>query len=141
MTKTADMPPQKLRELVFLLLFSHDTHASDPDYLFETVSHELKVSQKQVEHAWQKVEEILELLPEIDAEISVVSTSYDFHRIQKVELAVLRLSCYELVFEKKLAVPIIIAEAKRIAKKFATPDAASFCQALIDAMVKSKNPS
>lgn len=141
MTKTSDMPPQKLRELMFLLLFSTDSHASDIDDLFETVSHELKVGKKQVEHAWNRVEALLKLLPDIDAEITAVSTSYDFHRIQKVELAVLRLSCYELVFEKKLAVPIIIAEAKRIAKKFATPDAASFCQALIDAMVKSKNLS
>ena len=141
MTKTSDMPPQKLRELVFLLLFSQDSHASDPDDLFETVSRELKVGQKQVEYAWERVESILKLLPEIDAQISTVSTSFDFHRIQKVELAVLRLSCYELVFEKKLSASIIIAEAKRMAKKFATPDAASFCQALIDAMVKSKNLS
>ncbi len=135
------MPPQKFRELVFLLLFSQDSHASDPDELFMTVSHELKVNLKQVKAAWEKVETILELLPEIDADISAVSTSFDFHRIQKVELAVLRLSCYELIFEKKLSVNIVIAEAKRIAKKFATPDAASFCQALIDAMAKIKKLS
>ncbi len=141
MTKTLDMPPQKFRELVFLLLFSQDTHESDPDSLFETVSHELKVSSRQVKTAWDKVEAVLKHLPDIDAEISVVSTSYDFDRIQKVELAILRLSYYELLFEKKLAVSIVIAEAKRIAKKFATPDAAAFCQALIDAMVKSKNLS
>ncbi|MCE5295000.1 MAG: hypothetical protein LLF94_10380 [Chlamydiales bacterium] len=139
MTKMSEMPPQKFRELVFLLLFSQDTHASDPDMLFETVSHELKVSLKAVQIAWEKVVAILTKLPDVDAEISSVSTSYDFHRIQKVELAILRLSCYELLVEKKLAVPIVIAEAKRIAKKFATPDAATFCQALIDAMVKSKN--
>ncbi len=132
------MPPQKFRELVFLLLFSQDVHASDPESLFEVVASELKVSHKHIKAAWEKVEAIVASLSEIDAEISTVSTSYDFHRIQKVELAVLRLSCYEMLYEKKLVVPIIIAEAKRIAKKFATPDAAAFCQALLDAMAKSK---
>ena len=134
----AAMPPQKFRELIFLLLFSEELHPSDPDALIETVSRELKVRTREVKAAWDKVVEITLQLPEIDAEISRVSTSYDFPRIQKVELAVLRLSCYELLFDKKLAASIVIAEAKRLAKKFATPDAAQFCQALLDSVVKSK---
>lgn len=135
------MPPQKFREIVFLLLFSQDSHASDPEALVDAVSHELKVSKHSVKEGWKKYETIQSQLPEIDAEVSAVSTSYDFHRIQKVELAVLRLSCYELLFEKDLAPSIVIAEAKRIAKKFATPDAASFCQALLDGLVKLKKLS
>jgi len=135
------MPPQKFRELIFLLLFSEELHASDPDELIATVAKELKVRPKEVKMAWEKVVEITDKLQEIDADISAVSTSYDFHRIQKVELAVLRLSCYELLFEKKLAASIVIAEAKRLAKKFATPDAASFCQALLDSVVKIKTLS
>lgn len=124
-----------------MLLYSHDIHASDQDELFETTGHELSVSRKNLEAAWQKVEAIHSHLADIDAMIEQVSTSYDFYRIQKVELAVLRLSCYELVFEKKLVPSIVIAEAKRIAKKFATEDAATFCLALLDAMVKKDQPS
>lgn len=136
MTKISEMPPQKFRELVFLLLFSQDVHASDPDMLFDTISHELKVSRKHIKAAWDRHEAILAHLPDIDADISAISTSFDFHRIQKVELAILRLCSYELFIEKKLSASIVIAEAKRLAKKFATPDAATFCQALLDAMVK-----
>ena len=138
MSKNYVLPPQKFRELVFLLLFSTDSHESDLEELFATVGHELKVSQPNVKLAWEKVEEIQKYLVDIDEKITEISTSYDFFRIQKVELAILRLAFYELLFEKKLSVPIIIAEAKRIAKKFATEDAASFCQALIDAVVKEK---
>ncbi len=134
-------PPQKFREILFLLLFSEELHSSDPDELIDTVTKELKVRKNEVRAAWEKLSEITKVLPEIDSDIAAVSTSYDFHRIQKVELAVLRLSCYELLFEKKLAAPIVIAEAKRIAKKFATPDAASFCQALLDSVVKIKTLS
>ncbi len=134
----ASFPPQKFREILFLLLFSEELHSSDPDELIETVTKELKVRKNEVKAAWEKLQEVTRVLPEIDSDISAVSTSYDFHRIQKVELAVLRLSCYELLFEKKLAAPIVIAEAKRIAKKFATPDAAAFCQALLDSVVKIK---
>ncbi|MBS0634423.1 MAG: transcription antitermination factor NusB [Verrucomicrobia bacterium] len=136
MTKITEMPPQKFRELVFLLLFSQDTHANDPEMLFDTLSHELKVSRKHLKAAWDRHEAVLRHLPDIDADISKISTSFEFHRIQKVELAILRLCCFELFIEKKLSAAIVIAEAKRLAKKFATPDAAVFCQALLDAMVK-----
>ncbi len=138
MNKISNMPPQKFRELVFLVLYSQDVHASEPEELFSTICHELKVSAKAVQAAWEKAEAISRLLPDIDAEISAASTSFDFFRIQKVELAVLRLSCYELLFEKKLALAIVIAEAKRLAKKFATPDGADFCQAILDAIAKTK---
>jgi N utilization substance protein B len=133
------MPPHKFREIVFLLLFSRETQESEPEELVSLVMQELKVSRKQVRDAWEKVELILANLLDIDADISEVSTSYDFHRIQKVEMNILRLAFFELQYEKELAVPIIISEAKRLAKKFATPDAAAFCQALIDAYVKRKN--
>ena len=49
---------------------------------------------------------------DIDAAISEVSTSYDFHRIQKVELNVMRLAFYELQYEKELDVAVVISEAK-----------------------------
>lgn len=130
------MPPQKFREIVFLLLFSQDAHESDPESLQNAIKQELKVSQKQVLEGWKKYEAIKDVLSELDESITKFATSYDLHRIQKVELAILRLSAYELLFEKELEVAIVIAEAKRLAKKFATPDAAAFCQAILDAMMK-----
>lgn len=133
------MAPHKFREIVFVLLFSLETQSGEPEELINLVMKELKVSRKQVKEAWEKVEGILANLLDIDADISQVSTSYEFHRIQKAELNILRLAFYELQYEKELAVPIVISEAKRLAKKFAGVDAASFCQALIDAYVKSKN--
>lgn len=130
------MPPQKFREIVFLLLFSQDAHESDPESLQNAIKQELKVSQKQVLEGWKKYEAIKESLADLDDSITKFATSYDLHRIQKVELAILRLCAYELLFEKELEVAIVIAEAKRLAKKFATPDAAAFCQAILDAMMK-----
>lgn len=130
------MPPHKFREIVFLLLFSRETHESSQDELVSLVMQELKVSRKHVLDALKKVDQILANLSDIDADISEVSTSYEFHRIQKVELNILRLAFYELQHEKALDAAVVISEAKRLAKKFAAPDAASFCQALIDAKLK-----
>lgn len=130
------LPAQKFREIVFQLLFSYDHHQSDPKELANFLMGELKVSKKALKEAEEKVRAILAEQEMIDSKIREVSTSYDLERIHRVERAILRLSAYELLVEKKLDIAIVIAEAKRLAKKFSTQDAASFCQALLDALAK-----
>ncbi|MBS0654509.1 MAG: transcription antitermination factor NusB [Verrucomicrobia bacterium] len=136
--ETQALQPQKFRELVLQVLFSHDVHASDAQELCTLLSLELKVTKRHVKDALAKVEAIKNSLPEIDAVIHEYSTSYAIDRIQSVERAILRLALYELLFEKAVPHQIIISEAKRLAKKFATPDAAVFCQALLDGVYKAK---
>lgn len=133
---TTQLPPQKFRELTLQFLFSQDVHASDPHELCEFLMRELKVSRKHVQEACIKVEMILAARTQIDAAITEISTSYALDRIQSVERAILRLAVFELLVEKSIPHQIIIAEAKRLAKKFSTPDAVIFCQALLDALVK-----
>jgi transcription antitermination protein NusB len=136
--ETQALQPQKFRELVLQVLFSHDVHASDSQELCVLLSIELKVTKRHVKDALAKVEAIVNSLPEIDAVILEYSTSYAIDRIQSVERAILRLGLYELLLEKTVPYPVIVAEAKRLAKKFATPDAAVFCQALLDGVYKGK---
>lgn len=133
---TNSFPPQKFREMVLQLLFSQDVHTSDPDELCDVLMGELKVTRRHAKEAFAKMEAILKAQGEIDAVISKVSTSYAIDRIQSVERAILRLAIYELTVEKSVPPQIVIAEAKRLAKKFATADAAVFCEALLDSVYK-----
>jgi N utilization substance protein B len=132
------LSPQKFREVLLGLLFSRDFYTNDSDDIADLVVHELKITPRQAALAQEKVQKISQHLEEIDAAITKVSTSYDFERIGRVERNILRLAVYELVFEKKQDVAVIIAEAKRLAKKFSTPESALFCKAIVDTIGKSQ---
>ena len=129
--------PQKFREVLLGLLFSHDFYLSEADELSELVSLELKITPRCAKTAYEKMQKILPLLDAIDSSIAKVSTSYEFERIGRVERNVLRLAVYEMLYEKELDTAIIIAEAKRLAKKFSTPESGMFCKAILDTIGKT----
>ncbi len=130
------LSPQKFREMVLLFLFSKDFHDSDETELKRLVGEELKVATSEATTAKHKAEAIELHLLELDAQISAATISYEFHRIGRVEKNILRLALYEFLHDKTVSKEIIIAEAKRLAKKFSSPEAALFCQAVLDTLVK-----
>jgi len=77
----------------------------------------------------------LQKLPEIDAWIEERLENWKFSRVDKVDLAVLRVACFELHHEAastKADVPVIIDEAVEIAKKFGSKDSPSFVNGILD---------
>ncbi len=81
----------------------------------------------------------LENLEEIDSEIkSRLSPKWDFSRVNKVTLAILRVSAYSLLYQKDLESAIIINEAVEIAKSFGIDDQAAFINGLLDRISKEK---
>ncbi|NGX42821.1 MAG: hypothetical protein K940chlam7_01109 [Chlamydiae bacterium] len=132
------IPQQKFREIVFQFLFSQDLgQASDAEMIL-LLKKELSVSKKAVQEALSRARIILSKLSEIDELITETSTSYRFQRIQSVERNILRLGVYELLFDDTIPPKVAIAEAMRLSRKFSTPESATFVNALLDALYKSK---
>lgn len=130
------LPPQKMREVVFQLLFSLDVDAENVPAVVAFVGKELAVSKKYVLQALEKVNAILEKREMLDQNISGISESYLLERIQKVELNILRLGAYEILFDKEIPPKVAIAEGMRLAKKFSTPESASYINAVLDSIYK-----
>lgn len=128
--------PQKFREIVFQLVYINDFHENEPDALTPILMHELKTTKKNISDAYSRAQLVLKHRDEIDSMIRKVSTSYDIHRIHSVERNVLRLSVFELFIEKELPPRVVLSEAKRLARKFGTKEAATFVHALLDALCK-----
>lgn len=124
--------PQKYREILFLLLYSSDFGSEDE--VVEILMAQLSVSKSAVREAVALRKKISEKLGEIDLYIQQHSQSYALDRIPMVERTVLRLSIYELLYTKELSHKIVISEAIRLTKKFATVDAAHFVNAILDAV-------
>ncbi len=74
-------------------------------------------------------------MPELDALITKYLKNWKVDRLEKVDLALLRVSLYELLFyqgKDPADVAVVINEAIEIAKKFGTPKSASFINGVLD---------
>ena len=132
------LPQQKIRELVFEILYSYDFHDGEAEELCNLIMAEHKVSKKNALDALAKAQMIHKMQGILDALIQRVSHSYDLKRIHSIERTILRLALYELFIEKKNPPEIVIAEAKRLTRKFTSSDAQGFVHALIDALIKAE---
>lgn len=132
------IPMQKLREIIFQMLYSYDTGKADQEDMIELMMKELAVPRSSVVTAQQKVEEIQAIFPELDSMIAGASLSYTFDRIPKVERNILRLGVYELFFSPDIPSKVAISEAVRLTRKFSTPEAANFVNAILDTLYKAK---
>lgn len=73
----------------------------------------------------------------IDALIKQNLKGWDFGRLNKVSLAILRMSVYSLLFQKDISPSIVIDEAVDIAKKYGEDDAFKFVNAVLDNIGKT----
>lgn len=129
---------QKFREIVFQILYSYDMCISDEEEINRLLMKELSVTRNNVRDAQHRVQLVQQELVKIDDLITKITSSYDFSRIQRVERNVLRLGVYELLYDKEIPPKVAIAEAMRLARKFSTPEAGLFVNAIMDSIYKQE---
>ncbi len=133
-----NIPMQKLREIIFQMLYSYDVGKPDQEDMIELMMKELSVSRATVITAQQKVEEIQAIQEELDNMIGGASFAYAFDRIQTVERNILRIGVYELFFATDIPPKVAISEAVRLTRKFSSPEAANFVNAILDTLHKAR---
>lgn len=122
---------RKNREIILQLLFAFDFGGEPGEELVCCLMQVLSMTRQAVKAASEKAVEIWAERELLDNEISSRSEAFDFERIGRVERSILRLGLFELHAEE-LPSPVVIAEAVRLAKKFASPEAAGYVNALLD---------
>lgn len=80
--------------------------------------------------------QILPLLPEIDAKISQFAKERPLEQVNKLDLAILRLGVFELVYKKEKPA-IVIDEAIEIAKEFGGDSSSKFVNAILGKIAES----
>ena len=74
---------------------------------------------------------------DIDAQITKHLSGWAFDRVNKVSLAILRMSAYSLLYQKDMPASIVIDEAISIAKDYGQDDSYKFINAVLDNIRKS----
>ncbi|ACH93066.1 N-utilization substance protein B [Borrelia duttonii Ly] len=135
----------KARVLAFQKIYSIDVNCKAKDNIFDIFSFEengidldgdLKLFYSVL------VNGTYDNLESIDKLISGISLNWRLDRMDKVDLAILRMSVYSLKFQD-LDVPkrVIIDEAILIAKKYGNKNSDKFVNGILDALLKDMESS
>jgi len=88
------------------------------------------------EELWDRALRMSKRVPELDKRINAVAEGWKTGRMGKVDLTILRLALYEILYDDGVPVKVAINEAVEIAKKYGGEDSASFVNAILGKLVK-----
>ncbi|AEF83938.1 transcription antitermination factor NusB [Treponema primitia ZAS-2] len=83
----------------------------------------------------------IENIAAVDAMIRSHLKNWDFSRLNRVDLAILRMSSYTLMFQGDVSPSIVIDEAIGISKEFGTDDSYRFINGVLDSIRRTLQES
>ncbi len=146
--QVAGMTRSLVREHLFKLLFRIEFNSPEdmPEqirlYFEDAIEDEdykstgSDISPADRDYIRNKYDRIVEKLPEIDAMIDSSAKGWSIARIGKVELSVLRLAIYEMLYDEDIPVGVAIDEAVELAKRFGQESSGSFVNGILATLAK-----
>ena len=133
------MVRRELREHVFKMLFQIEfIDVKDmPEHLELYFDNLPNASDKDKEYITDKVNNIIEKIPEIDNIINEKTTGWKTTRMSKVDLTLLRLALYEMIYDEDVPTSVAINEAVELAKGFSGENAPKFINGVLAKCITS----
>lgn len=134
------MTRRELREHVFLLLFRRDFYDS-MDELKSQIELYLNDAKQSIDDAEQeylknKVNAIYEKAELLDQKTNEVAQGWKTKRMSKVDLTIIRLALYEMLYDEDVPEKVAINEAVELAKKFGGDESPSFINGILAKLIK-----
>ena len=126
-------PRRQNRTAAFRFLYQWEMNPPD-DVATELNDFLEKLEKKEgyFSYAIELVDGILEKLEEIDALINELVANWEFSRIAKTDLAILRLGIYEILYRIDVPPVVVIDEALEISKDFSSDNSRKFLNGVLD---------
>lgn len=128
------MNRRQLREQIFKLLFRVEFNpAEDMDTQVELFfdNDETQFDEKDMKYIRDKYDRIYEKIDEIDRLIDERAKGWKTERMSKVDLTIIRLGVYEILYDDQISAGIAINEAVELAKKFGQDKSGGFINAVL----------
>ncbi len=136
------MSRREMREQVFKLLFRVEFNDEDAmveqkelffdgDEVVVSEEKEMIISEAMKDEISDKYELIAKKITEIDEMINEKAEGWKTTRMGKVDLTILRLAVYEIIFDEDIPTQVAINEAVELAKKFGRDESAKFVNGVL----------
>lgn len=120
------------REFSLQMLYKADLNPEPVDSLLASFWETMPAPPEVQQYADRLVRGTLAHLSEVDSVISKYAEHWAIPRMAAVDRNVLRLSSYELLYEKEIPPKVAINEAVNLAKKFSQEDSGKFVNGILD---------
>jgi N utilization substance protein B len=97
----------------------------------------LEINSKAYAFASELVNGVIAHLADIDGRIAEKSKHWSMARMARVDLNILRLAVFELLYRPDIPKNVTMNEAIEVAKKFGAEDSASFVNGILDEIASS----
>ena len=127
------MTRRNLRIQLFKLLFRVEFNQPEemPEQMALFFDTEETIDEAAQAEIQEKYEAIEGKLSELDRMLNEKATGWTTARMGKVDLAILRLALYEILYDDKVPSSVAINEAVEIAKKFGQDESPSFINGIL----------
>ena len=142
---------RKGRILAFQAIYSWDVHYSQVkkatipegllDFSWAQKNNEKALNEETSAFSRLLVMGTVENIRSIDRTIQKHLENWELSRLNRVDLAILRMSVYALMFQKDMPPSIVIDEAIGISKEFGADDSYRFVNGVLDSIRKEINDS
>ncbi|MEZ3485882.1 MAG: transcription antitermination factor NusB [Lachnospiraceae bacterium] len=122
-----------LREHIFKMVFGIEFNAKDEmpqqmELYFEQLE---GAKDEELEYIQTKAQKVAGRAEEIDALLNAHTTGWKTGRMNKVDLAILRLAVYEMKWDEEVPTGVAIDEAVELAKKYSSNEGPAFVNAVL----------
>lgn len=137
------MSRRELREHIFKILFQVEFNSIE-EMQEQTALYfdDIALNDgKEKTYILDKLNNIVERISEIDEKINEYSEGWKVDRLGKVELSIIRLAVYELLYDEDIPTGVAINEAVELAKTFGSDSAPAFINAVLGKIFRGVNNS
>lgn len=126
------------REAAMSLLYQRIfSERYDIDELKGMVDNELELDERDISYIEDIIEGCSRNMEKIDNIIRRNSKGWKFERISKVDLSILRLTLYEILYRDDIPESVSINEAVELAKKYGGEKTGSFINGILGSFIRS----
>ncbi|MBR3069191.1 MAG: transcription antitermination factor NusB [Lachnospiraceae bacterium] len=132
------MSRRKLRVHLFkmIFIFAFTLERDMPEQLSLYLDSIEGLSEEDRAYLLERYEKVHDKIPEIDRMLNDTARGWKTDRFASCDLAILRVACYELIFDEAIPEGVAINEAVELAKQFGGDESPSFINGILGEIAK-----
>jgi len=130
---------RKARILAFQTIYSWDINQASIEDLLDFSWKKEDINSEVAEFARLLAGGTVENMEGIDSVIKKNIRNWEFERLAKVDLAILRISVFEILYQEDVPAGVTINEAVEIAKSFGSDESYKFINGVLDNIRRTQN--
>lgn len=129
------MTRRKVREVIFKKLYeleiTGEKSIPENSSYGDTYGDGIEANETESIYISEKAGAVISHKNDIDACIEDASSGWKVSRMSRVDLSILRLAVYEMLYDEDIPTGVAVNEAVEIAKEYGTDDSASFINGIL----------